>query len=151
MKMSESTSVNDHVREMIELFDKLTNVGDPLKEKDRVMILMASLPAKYDILITSLQTLKERPSWEMLVEKLNGEESRQSERQTTDTAFYTSHRGAQRPLQGTTGNQSPSVSRAHLGKRSKKDMTCHYCKRTCLLYTSPSPRDKRQSRMPSSA
>ena len=24
-------------------------------------------------------------------------------------------------------------------------------KRTCLLYTSPSPRDKRQSRMPSSA
>ena len=26
-----------------------------------------------------------------------------------------------------------------------------YTKRTCLLYTSPSPRDKRQSRMPSSA
>ena len=26
-----------------------------------------------------------------------------------------------------------------------------YWKRTCLLYTSPSPRDKRQSRMPSSA
>ena len=25
------------------------------------------------------------------------------------------------------------------------------CNRTCLLYTSPSPRDKRQSRMPSSA
>ena len=25
------------------------------------------------------------------------------------------------------------------------------CTRTCLLYTSPSPRDKRQSRMPSSA
>ena len=29
---------------------------------------------------------------------------------------------------------------------------CPYCKsNTCLLYTSPSPRDKRQSRMPSSA
>ena len=28
----------------------------------------------------------------------------------------------------------------------------NYCKRNnCLLYTSPSPRDKRQSRMPSSA
>ena len=25
------------------------------------------------------------------------------------------------------------------------------CPKTCLLYTSPSPRDKRQSRMPSSA
>ena len=29
------------------------------------------------------------------------------------------------------------------------DVTGHYV--TCLLYTSPSPRDKRQSRMPSSA
>ena len=27
----------------------------------------------------------------------------------------------------------------------------HDLKRSCLLYTSPSPRDKRQSRMPSSA
>ena len=27
----------------------------------------------------------------------------------------------------------------------------NYSKETCLLYTSPSPRDKRQSRMPSSA
>ena len=32
---------------------------------------------------------------------------------------------------------------------TKKDFLAkHYC---CLLYTSPSPRDKRQSRMPSSA
>ena len=29
--------------------------------------------------------------------------------------------------------------------------TTHYLKNTCLLYTSPSPRDKRQYRMPSSA
>ena len=28
---------------------------------------------------------------------------------------------------------------------------CHFHRHTCLLYTSPSPRDKRQSRMPSSA
>ena len=28
---------------------------------------------------------------------------------------------------------------------------CNHCPYVCLLYTSPSPRDKRQSRMPSSA
>ena len=28
---------------------------------------------------------------------------------------------------------------------------CFSCNKNCLLYTSPSPRDKRQSRMPSSA
>ena len=38
----------------------------------------------------------------------------------------------------------------------KNDITqfvraCQACQRLCLLYTSPSPRDKRQSRMPSSA
>ena len=31
------------------------------------------------------------------------------------------------------------------------ESTCHVPAHTCLLYTSPSPRDKRQSRMPSSA
>ena len=35
-------------------------------------------------------------------------------------------------------------------KESKKLIDSLYC-RPCLLYTSPSPRDKRQSRMPSSA
>ena len=33
----------------------------------------------------------------------------------------------------------------------ESDSTLTWWERTCLLYTSPSPRDKRQSRMPSSA
>ena len=36
-----------------------------------------------------------------------------------------------------------------LGNKSEKMASAH--KNVCLLYTSPSPRDKRQSRMPSSA
>ena len=37
-------------------------------------------------------------------------------------------------------------------KKSAKEMTvCTFHSLCCLLYTSPSPRDKRQSRMPSSA
>ena len=35
-------------------------------------------------------------------------------------------------------------------KLTKREQVYEYIK-TCLLYTSPSPRDKRQSRMPSSA
>ena len=31
------------------------------------------------------------------------------------------------------------------------ELMVEYAKQACLLYTSPSPRDKRQSRMPSSA
>ena len=37
--------------------------------------------------------------------------------------------------------------------KGKCSANCAFCPqaKTCLLYTSPSPRDKRQSRMPSSA
>ena len=59
MKMSEATPVAEHVKQVVELFDRLTNVGDPLKEKDRVMILMSTLPSKFDILITALQSNKD--------------------------------------------------------------------------------------------
>ena len=41
----------------------------------------------------------------------------------------------------------PLARRLHPGQRNTLDALC----RRCLLYTSPSPRDKRQSRMPSSA
>ena len=41
-----------------------------------------------------------------------------------------------------------------ISEKSKMDMALEYVSESpgaCLLYTSPSPRDKRQSRMPSSA
>ena len=37
------------------------------------------------------------------------------------------------------------------GKPSDQILKTNYKNKDCLLYTSPSPRDKRQSRMPSSA
>ena len=41
--------------------------------------------------------------------------------------------------------QTNKVDLTYRGVRQEKELT------SCLLYTSPSPRDKRQSRMPSSA
>ena len=48
----------------------------------------------------------------------------------------------------------PSLARnmlSRLGKSSKSHIKLFGTDNSCLLYTSPSPRDKRQSRMPSSA
>ena len=44
-------------------------------------------------------------------------------------------------------NEVSIAKRRKLIRKRKSDRRAH----TCLLYTSPSPRDKRQSRMPSSA
>ena len=44
---------------------------------------------------------------------------------------------------------SIETKEAHYWSRSRKEIW--HKGKTCLLYTSPSPRDKRQSRMPSSA
>ena len=43
----------------------------------------------------------------------------------------------------------PECKKMFLGKELKKNM--HVCTQCCLLYTSPSPRDRQKSRMPSSA
>ena len=43
------------------------------------------------------------------------------------------------------------AQRRLLWKRTRDRMRMSIVIMTCLLYTSPSPRDKRQSRMPSSA
>ena len=49
------------------------------------------------------------------------------------------------------GNRVNYVTSAMYRKPCKLHYFCDVCLRNCLLYTSPSPRDKRQSRMPSSA
>ena len=49
-------------------------------------------------------------------------------------------------------SQSKSLSQIeHLLNSNELDLIRRARNKTCLLYTSPSPRDKRQSRMPSSA
>ena len=40
---------------MTEVFDALSVVGDPIKEEDRVVFLLASLPESYDVLVTALE------------------------------------------------------------------------------------------------
>lgn len=113
MKMVEGDSVLEHVRTATELFDNLTAVGDILKDKDRVMILMSSLSAKFDVLITALQSNKDMPTWDELVERIKAEEDRQVEREPEPTvALYTN---------------SDHTKKSY--DVSKEESICFYCKK----------------------
>ena len=44
LRLKENQSVQLHIKEMTEVFEELSIVGDPIKEEDRVVHLLASLP-----------------------------------------------------------------------------------------------------------
>ena len=53
--MSESSSLEKHLKTMEELTDKLAAVGSPISEEDQTVTLLESLPVKYNSLVTALE------------------------------------------------------------------------------------------------
>ena len=55
-----------HVKDLTEIFDELSIIGDPLDEENQVVHLLASLPESYDMLVTALEASSEIPSLKSL-------------------------------------------------------------------------------------
>ena len=53
--MGENTSIEQHIRCMKELTDKLAAVNSSISEKDQVVTLLGSLPGSYSTLVTSFK------------------------------------------------------------------------------------------------
>ncbi len=66
---------------MSELFAALAVLGDPVKEEDRVVHLLASLQDSFDMLVTALEAQSESvPKWELVTERLLHKESKFQEK-----------------------------------------------------------------------
>ena len=65
LKLGPSDSIQDHLRTFTELFEKLAVIGDPMKEESKVITLLASLPVKYEALVTALVH-----TWDSVSQKL---------------------------------------------------------------------------------
>jgi len=76
MKLKQEDSLQVHLKNFIELFDELAVIGDALKEEDKVINLLASLPDDYSTLVTALEAFEQVPSWENVTERLLHEEQK---------------------------------------------------------------------------
>ena len=55
LRLREGGSVQGHIKAVIEIFDALAVVGDPVSEEDRVVYLLAGLPDSFEMLVTALE------------------------------------------------------------------------------------------------
>ena len=108
-KLKEGGSVQQHIKEMTEIFDSLAVIGDAITEEDKVVHLLASLPDSFDMLVTALEANSDKvPAIENVTERLLREEQKLKEK------------GA--------GGDGKALSAAK-GYSKKRQGTCHYCKK----------------------
>ncbi len=116
-KLAEDGSVQDHVKSLTEIFDALTVIDEPVKEEDRVVYLLASLPENYNVIVTALEASPKVPEFSIVTERLLHEEKKIKSRVSVPE----------------------SGSEEALAARSKR-FRCHFChkvghfKRDCVEF-----------------
>ena len=87
-KMKEGESVQEHIKAMTELFNELSVVGDAIKDEDKVIYLLASLPDSYNTLVTALEANETVPKMETVTERILHAERKQSDKDVGDEKVY---------------------------------------------------------------
>lgn len=130
LQLREGDSVKSHVKSITEIFNELAVIGAPMEEEDKVVTLLASLPDKFDMLVTALEANSEVPSMEVVTERLFHEENKLKERETI--------------------KKPPEKVMVTKNYHSKDPLKCHHCgkpghmKRNCWSLK----REKEQKKKP---
>lgn len=101
-RLREGGSVQEYLKELVDIFDELARLGEPLKEEDKVIYLLASLPESYNVLVTALEANIEVPKMDLVTEKILHEEfklksKKQSLSEDSGAAYYsTNYRSSRR-------------------------------------------------------
>ena len=78
-EMKEGTSVDQHLKHMKDITDKLTAIRAPVSEEDQVVTLLGSLPRRFATLVTAIETRMDGVSLDYVQQALVHEEMKQSE------------------------------------------------------------------------
>ena len=77
MEMKEGTSIDEHLKQMKEITDKLASIGSPISEEDQVVTLLGSLPPSYSTLVRALEARADDIRLDFVQQALNHEEQMQ--------------------------------------------------------------------------
>ncbi len=102
LRLTPGTSVQEHCKRMIEMFNELAVLGDPVSEEDRVVHLLASLPESFNMLVTALEANKDVPEMETVIERLMHEERKQTEQceSGAEAGLFVKKKGQKSKAQG---------------------------------------------------
>ena len=81
LRLKEGDCVQDHIKQMTEIFNALSVMEAPLSDEDKVIYVLASLPNSYGVLVTALEASENVPSMEVVTERLLNEERKHKERE----------------------------------------------------------------------
>lgn len=77
--MSESSTIEQHLKFMKDLTDRLAAIRAPISEEDQVVTLLGSLPDSYSTVVTALETQQDPPTLEFVQQALLNEEQKRRE------------------------------------------------------------------------
>ena len=92
--MEEGTAIEDHLKHMKTLTDKLAAIDAVVTEEDQIVTLLGSLPDSYTNLVTALESRVDDLSLEFVHQSLKNEEQKRQEKRTesvnqsNDTALF---------------------------------------------------------------
>ncbi len=116
LRLKEGESVQKHIKVLTELFEGLAVIGDPIKEEDRVVHFLASLPEPFNMLVTALEASTDVPNLDVVTERLLHEERKLKDREGSGS----SHEKAM-----TSRFKRKSVECFHCGKTGHIKRNCH--------------------------
>ena len=93
MKLEEGGSMQSHIKVLTETFNELSVIGDKIVDDDQVIILLASLPDSYNVLVTALEANENVPAMEIVTERLLNTERMMGARGHDEKAMTVQKRG----------------------------------------------------------
>lgn len=119
MKLSENSDMESHLSAMLNSVDQLAALGETLKEKMIIALLLCSLPESYNTLITALETKSEN---EITIELVKGklldeDRRRKNAKDHTDERDDKALKTYFKKFANTTQ------------KQDVKDVTCFFCQK----------------------